>query len=118
VDLDPPRYLGGYFHRCTSTVECDCYPPCGGCAWNVTVISLALALVGWLAWQSPPRQAIFAVANLSDPDKLANLELLPQILNRQKSNRIGERQLASAEKFRAAGLLTKASFARVRSREP
>ncbi|HXG49071.1 MAG TPA: hypothetical protein VNO52_15715 [Methylomirabilota bacterium] len=48
-------------------------------------------------------------------NELANLELLPQPLNRRKSDRVGPRQLAHAEKLRAAGLLTEESYARVRA---
>ncbi len=47
-------------------------------------------------------------------NELANLEMLPQTLNRQKSNRVGERQLTFAERFRAAGLLKNESYARLR----
>lgn len=46
-------------------------------------------------------------------NELANLELLPNTLNRRKSNRIGSRQLAHAEKLRAAGLLGRDSYNRV-----
>lgn len=47
-------------------------------------------------------------------NELANLEMLPRTLNRQKTNRVGPRQLAYAEKFYEAGLLTKPSWERVR----
>ncbi|MBI5388738.1 MAG: hypothetical protein HZA90_29095 [Verrucomicrobia bacterium] len=49
-------------------------------------------------------------------NELANLEMLPKTLNRQKSNRVGERQLAHAKKLFEAGLLTKASLARVEAK--
>ncbi|MBC8001585.1 MAG: hypothetical protein H7X97_03260, partial [Opitutaceae bacterium] len=46
-------------------------------------------------------------------NELANLEMLPKSLNRQKSNRVNERQLAHARTLLAAGLLTADSFAKV-----
>lgn len=49
-------------------------------------------------------------------NELANLELMPQELNRRKSNRVGERQLAHAEKLFAAGLVTRESLDRVKAR--
>ena len=49
-------------------------------------------------------------------NELANLELLPETLNRRKSNRVGPRQLAHAEALRSAGLLTAESYARVQAR--
>lgn len=48
-------------------------------------------------------------------NELANLEMMPEPLNRKKSNRVGERQLAHAERLYAAGLLSKESFDRVRA---
>lgn len=48
-------------------------------------------------------------------NELANLELMPQELNRRKSNRVGERQLAHAEKLFAAGLMTRDSLDRVKA---
>lgn len=51
-------------------------------------------------------------------NELANLELLPQTANRRKSNRIGEGQLAHAEKLHAAGLLRKDSLEKVRRQLP
>jgi hypothetical protein len=48
-------------------------------------------------------------------NELANLEMLPRTLNRQKSNKVGERQLAHAQKLHEAGLLTRESLERVRS---
>lgn len=47
-------------------------------------------------------------------NELANLEMLPKSLNRQKSNRVGERQLAHAEILFEAGLLRKESLEQVR----
>jgi len=47
-------------------------------------------------------------------NELANLEMLPKTLNREKSNRVNERQLAHAERLREAGLLTGESYARVK----
>ena len=47
-------------------------------------------------------------------NELANLEMLPKSLNRRKSNHVGERQLAHAEKLFAAGLLQKESLEKVR----
>ena len=47
-------------------------------------------------------------------NELANLEMLPKTLNRQKSNRVNERQLAHAEKLFEAGLLRKESLDQVR----
>ena len=49
-------------------------------------------------------------------NELANLELLPAVLNRAKSDKVGERQLALAKKFRDAGLLSDAEFADVQRR--
>jgi hypothetical protein len=46
-------------------------------------------------------------------NELANLEMLPQPLNRMKSNAVGERQLAHARKLLDAGLLTRESYDRV-----
>jgi hypothetical protein len=46
-------------------------------------------------------------------NELANLEMLPRTLNRQKSNRVGARQLAYADKFYEAGMLPKTSWERV-----
>ena len=55
-------------------------------------------------------------------NELANLEMLPKTLNREKSNRVSERQLAHAERLREAGLLTGESYTRVkmknRARKP
>jgi len=48
-------------------------------------------------------------------NELANLEMLPQQMNRAKSNRVGQRQLAHAEKLFAAGLLTQESLAKVQA---
>lgn len=47
-------------------------------------------------------------------NELANLEMLPKTLNRQKSNRVNERQLAHAEKLFEAGMLGKESLEEVR----
>jgi len=46
-------------------------------------------------------------------NELANLELLPALLNRRKSDRVGERQVAHARQLHAAGLLRAESLARV-----
>lgn len=46
-------------------------------------------------------------------NELANLEMLPAGLNRRKSNRVGERQLATARRFNSVGLLSRESLARV-----
>jgi hypothetical protein len=40
---------------------------------RTTVASLIAALIGFLTWQFTPVQAVFAIANLSDPAKLATL---------------------------------------------
>lgn len=48
-------------------------------------------------------------------NELANLELLPQTVNRRKSDRVGERQLSLADDFHRAGLLGEESWRRVRS---
>jgi hypothetical protein len=48
-------------------------------------------------------------------NELANLELTPASLNRQKSNRVNERHLSVAEQFYQAGLLTAESRERVRA---
>ena len=47
-------------------------------------------------------------------NELANLELLPERLNQQKSDRVGERELGHAEALHRAGLLSNESLARVR----
>jgi hypothetical protein len=49
-------------------------------------------------------------------NELANLEMLPEPLNRRKSNRVGERQVAHARRLFEAGLLSKESLARVEAR--
>jgi 5-methylcytosine-specific restriction endonuclease McrA len=49
-------------------------------------------------------------------NELANLEMMPQELNRAKSNRVGSRQLSHAEKLFSAGVITKESLAKVRTR--
>jgi len=49
-------------------------------------------------------------------NELANLELLPAALNRAKLDKVGERQLALARKFRAAGLISEATLAAVQAR--
>jgi hypothetical protein len=49
-------------------------------------------------------------------NELANLEMLPKTLNRQKSDRVNERQVAYAEKLFEAGLLSKSSVEAVRRR--
>lgn len=46
-------------------------------------------------------------------NELANLEMLPEKLNRQKSNRVTERQREFARRLAAAGLLSEASLQRV-----
>ena len=48
-------------------------------------------------------------------NELANLEMLPRTLNRSKSNRVGERQWAYAQKLFAAGLLSEQSLAKVKA---
>jgi hypothetical protein len=49
-------------------------------------------------------------------NELANLEMLPQTLNRRKSNHVDERQMARAERFREAGLLGQESYARLKQK--
>ncbi len=49
-------------------------------------------------------------------NELANLEIMPQPLNRRRSNRVGERQVSHAERLFSAGLLSKDSLDRVRAR--
>ena len=49
-------------------------------------------------------------------NELANLEMLPQELNRSKSDRVGPRQLSHAELLFAAGVITQESLSRVRAR--
>jgi predicted DNA-binding protein len=49
-------------------------------------------------------------------NELANLEMLPEPLNRRKSNRVGERQAAHARRLFQAGLISKESLARVEAR--
>ena len=48
-------------------------------------------------------------------NELANLEMLPEPLNRRKSNRVGERQISHARKLLDAGLLSRESFQRVQA---
>ena len=48
-------------------------------------------------------------------NELANLEMLPRTLNRQKSNKVSERQLAHAQKLHEAGLLSEESLERVKN---
>jgi len=48
-------------------------------------------------------------------NEIANLELLPASLNRRKSDRIGQRQVAYADDFRGAGLITPATHERIRN---
>lgn len=49
-------------------------------------------------------------------NELANLEMLPQVLNRQKSNKVGERQLKLAHVFYDAGLISRDSMERVQAK--
>jgi hypothetical protein len=49
-------------------------------------------------------------------NELANLEMLPKSLNRQKSDRVNERQVAHARALHEAGLLDAESLERVTSR--
>lgn len=53
---------------------------------------------------------------LETDNELANLEMLPAALNRAKSDKVGERQLALAKKFREAGLISEATMANVQSK--
>jgi hypothetical protein len=46
-------------------------------------------------------------------NELANLELLPEPLNRRKSNQVGERQWSHAQRLFEAGLLSKESMSRL-----
>lgn len=48
--------------------------------------------------------------------ELANLEMLPATLNRAKSDKVGERQLDLAKKFRAAGMISEATMANIQAR--
>lgn len=45
---------------------------------------------------------------------IANLELMPLRMNESKNVKVGERQLALAEKFRAAGLLSRKGLQKVK----
>ena len=56
-----------------------------------------------------------AVAGETD-NELANLEMLPVALNRAKSAKVGDRQLALARKFREAGMISDATLANVEAR--
>ena len=49
-------------------------------------------------------------------NELANLEMLPASINRAKSDKVGERQLALAGKLHDAGLLSEVEFAHVKAR--
>ena len=49
-------------------------------------------------------------------NEIANLEMLPANLNRAKSDKVGERQLALAKQFRAAGLISDATLAHIQAR--
>src|SRR6476619_1437394 len=40
---------------------------------NLSIASCVMALAGWLLWQFSPAQPILAVAQLSDPARLATL---------------------------------------------
>jgi hypothetical protein len=51
-------------------------------------------------------------------NELANLEMMPQPLNRRKSNRVGERQLSHAQRLFDAGLLSRESLNRVQAHMP
>jgi hypothetical protein len=44
--------------------------------------------------------------------------MLPQALNRRKSNRVGDRQVAHARRLAHAGLISQESLARVEARRP
>jgi hypothetical protein len=48
-------------------------------------------------------------------NELANLEMIPESLNRKKSDHVGERQLAHAQRLYEAGLLSKESLDRVQA---
>lgn len=49
-------------------------------------------------------------------NELANLEMLPKTLNRRKSDRVGERQLAHAQKLFDAGLLSPESLEKIKAK--
>ena len=49
-------------------------------------------------------------------NELANLEMLPASLNRAKSDKVGERQLALAKKFREAGMISDETLANIKAR--
>ena len=49
-------------------------------------------------------------------NELANLEMLPATLNRAKSDKVGERQLALAKKFQEAGLISDATMANIQAK--
>ncbi len=49
-------------------------------------------------------------------NELANLEMLPAALNRAKSAKVGERQLAVARQMHDAGLITDATMAKLQAR--
>jgi hypothetical protein len=49
-------------------------------------------------------------------NELANLEMLSATLNRAKSDKVGERQLALAKKFHDAGLLSDATMANIQAK--
>jgi hypothetical protein len=48
-------------------------------------------------------------------NELANLEMLPETVNRRKSNQVGERQLELAVRLWDAGLISEESLARVQA---
>ena len=49
-------------------------------------------------------------------NELANLEMLPATLNRAKSDKVGERQLDLAKKFRAAGMISEETMANIQAK--
>jgi hypothetical protein len=49
-------------------------------------------------------------------NELANLEMLPATLNRAMSDKVGERQLELAKKFRDAGLISEATMANIQAK--
>ena len=52
---------------------------------------------------------------MPEPDSVtANLELMPLRMNQSKNAKVGERQLSLAEKFYAAGLLSRDGLEKVR----
>ncbi len=71
---------------------------------------------GPYAWQTAEVDHIVPRKWCPETDnELANLEMLPESLNRAKGAKVGDRQLDVAKRFRAAGLISEATMANVQA---